>query len=65
MNITENRYLIDEILKLAHNKSTGTPNQLSDSVGLSVRSLYRIIESIKDQGIPIRYSRSLRSYIVE
>ena len=56
MNITENRYLIDEILNLAHNKSTGTLNKLFDSVGLSVRSLYRIIESRKDPLIPFRNS---------
>ncbi|WP_101311259.1 HTH domain-containing protein [Labilibaculum manganireducens] len=65
MNITQNKELMERVMLLAKNKSTGTPNELSDKLGVSERNLYRILDSIKDLGIAISYSRTLQSYILE
>ncbi|WP_421921043.1 hypothetical protein [Marinifilum sp.] len=65
MNITENEFLKKQILKLAENKSTGCPKELAGLLGISERNLFRLIESIKDEDFNIRYSRVLRTYIIE
>ena len=65
MNITQNQELIDKIKNLAKYKATGTPKQLADSLGISERNLYRIIDCIRDSGTTIAYSRTLRTYILE
>ncbi|MCY1634600.1 hypothetical protein [Marinifilum sp. D737] len=65
MNITENKEVKKKVIKLAAHKSTGRPKELDDMLGFCERNLYRIIEAIKDEGINIRYSRPLKSYIID
>ncbi|MDM8160355.1 hypothetical protein QUH73_11070 [Labilibaculum sp. K2S] len=65
MNITQNTELIERVIELSENKSTGSPSVLSDKLGVSQRNLYRILDCIKDSGIAISYSRTLQSYILE
>jgi biotin operon repressor len=65
MNITENTYLKEEIIKLADRKSTGSPNKLADMLDISERSLYRLLEAMRDEGINIRFSRPLKTYIID
>lgn len=65
MNITENKEIKKKLIKLANHKSTGRPKELADMLSVCERNLYRIIEAIKDEGIKIRYSRTLKTYIIE
>ncbi|MDQ2179397.1 hypothetical protein [Marinifilum sp. D714] len=65
MNITENKEVKRKLIKLAIHKSTGRPKELADILSVCERNLYRIIEAIKDEGINIRYSRPLKSYIID
>lgn len=65
MNITQNQELIERVIKLADRKATGTPYELSYKLGVSQRNLYRILDCIKDLGMPITYSRMLKTYILE
>lgn len=65
MNISQNQELIERVIKLAEKKATGTPCQLSDKLGISVRSLYRILDFINDSDRSVSYSRTLQSYILE
>lgn len=49
---------------LIRSKSTGTPKELAEKLGISERWLYEILNELKhDFDCPIRYSRSRRSYV--
>jgi DNA-binding IclR family transcriptional regulator len=53
------------ILKLVHSKSTGTPSDLAEKLGISIRSVKRFIHELREAGYLIRYCRSSCSYISE
>ena len=65
MNITENEKLKKQILRMAKGKSTGSPKELAYLLGVSERNLFRLIESIKDESINIKYSRVLNTYTLD
>ncbi|MCE1198103.1 MAG: hypothetical protein LWW85_03970 [Marinilabiliales bacterium] len=41
---------------------TGTPSEFADRLGISTSHLFRCIQSMKELGMEIGYSRSLKSY---
>jgi predicted DNA-binding transcriptional regulator YafY len=41
---------------LIRTKATGTPKNFAERLHLSERQLYRLIEELKDLGLPIYYS---------
>lgn len=47
---------------LIRQKATGSPDELANRLHLSKRQLFRIIETLKDYGAPIDYSRSLKTF---
>ena len=55
------------LLMLIHfhieHKSTGTPREFAHRLKLSERSMYRVLEELRDIGINIQYSRVRCSYI--
>jgi biotin operon repressor len=53
------------ILKLANLKSTGSPDELANRLGISERSVKRIISEIREDGQMIRYSPLRGSYVTE
>lgn len=53
------------ILKLADLKSTGSPDDLAFRLGISKRSVKRIIGEIREDGQSIRYCPLRRSYVTE
>jgi biotin operon repressor len=53
------------ILKLADLKSTGSPDELAFRLGISKRSVKRIVSEIRENGQNIRYSPLRRSYVTE
>ncbi|MFA8433913.1 MAG: HTH domain-containing protein [Marinifilaceae bacterium] len=64
MNIFEDFEKLERIKKLASLKATGTPKELAFKIGVSERTLYRMIDYLRDYGNDIFYSRSLRTYIL-
>lgn len=60
-------YLIYEerlnyIIYLAKRQQTGTPNDLADKLGVSKRTIKRMVENIRCKGIKIEYCRIINSY---
>lgn len=51
------------ILKLVNSKSTGTPAELAEKLGISIRSAKRFIQELRDSGHIIHYCRTRGSYI--
>lgn len=43
-------------------ENTGTPKELAGHMNISVRSLYKLIEYLKDLKAPIRYDRVCSTY---
>lgn len=62
MDFIKKLKLIERIDGLISRKSTGTPAELSQKIGVSERTLYNIIKIMKQLGAPIFYSSSRMSY---
>ena len=53
------------ILKLADSKSTGSPDHLAFLLGISPRSVKRIVSEIREEGQEIRFCPIRGSYVTE
>lgn len=53
---------LKRIHQLIKAEKTGNPQQFARMLSVSESRLYRIIESLKDEGAPIDYSRSAQTY---
>lgn len=49
--------------KLIHLETTGSPHQLADKINIKERQMYHYINSLKDLGAKIKFSRSKNSYV--
>jgi predicted DNA-binding transcriptional regulator YafY len=47
---------------LIHLKSTGTPSDCAQKIGISERSLYDYLKILKEMGAPIKFSRMRGTY---
>lgn len=65
MNITQNNKLVERVKDLAVKKATGTPKQLADKLNVSERSIYRIIQYLRDCGTKLNYCRARQTYVLE
>jgi len=54
---------LDQIHLHIEHKSTGCPRQFARRLNVSIRSLNRIIEELKDQEVHIVYSRKRNAYV--
>jgi len=54
--------LIEQIDQRIRLKATGTPDEFAQKLGVSKRTIYRIIESLKEIGCPIYYDRYKETY---
>lgn len=54
--------LIERVDKLISTKSTGSPKQFADKLGLSLSSWHNVRMEMQKRGAPIEYSKILRSY---
>ncbi len=53
------------LLELIEKEKTGTPENLARKLGISVRTLYRIIEELNsNNSFVIQYSSEKKSYII-
>lgn len=63
MDLYSQIYQLDQIDLHIEYKSTGSPKQFARRLNLSVRSLNRIIEVLKDHEVNIVFSRKRNSYV--
>jgi ribosomal protein S25 len=63
MNGTDRARVRHRIIRLVKLKSTGTPSQLAEKLGISVRSVKRIIRELKEEGEVTRYDHHRMSYV--
>lgn len=57
--------LLQRLIRLDHliqYKSTGTPSDCAQKIGISERSLYDYLKILKEMGAPVRFSRGRRTY---
>ena len=52
----------EHLKELIRTESTGTPRQLSQKLGTSVSTIYRMIKALKNMGEPILYSKIRETY---
>lgn len=64
MKFYEYQEKLNRIQDLASRNSTGSPKQLSITIEVSERTLYRLVQSLKDQGVPIEYCRKTNTYLL-
>jgi predicted DNA-binding transcriptional regulator YafY len=50
---------------LIRQKSTGTPIELAQKMGLSVSLVYRYLNTLKEFGAPVRWCAYTRSYVYD
>ncbi len=55
--------ILKHIDALIRKQATGTPEELGEKVNRKPSSVHRFIRILKSWGAPIRYSRTLRSYV--
>ncbi|HEV3250551.1 MAG TPA: HTH domain-containing protein [Puia sp.] len=59
------KHLLHRLLRLdflIHHKSTGTPADCAQKIGISERSLYDYLRILREMGAPVRFSRGRRTY---
>lgn len=62
MKIFEDINLLERINQLIRLKATGTPLELGKKLNLSERQVRRIIEDLRDKGLPIEYCKQRCTY---
>lgn len=53
---------LDRLDRLVRTRATGTPGELAKRLGISRRSVFNLLESLKDLGAEIDYCKSDRCY---
>lgn len=62
MNLLDKIRLIERVDALINRKSTGSPQHLAQRLNVSERNIYNIINTMKDLGAPIYFSKERKSY---
>lgn len=65
MSLHQHAEIIERIHVLVLRKGTGTPGELSHRLGISVRTLYRILAELREEGAFIKYDAVRGSYVYE
>lgn|SRR5688572_25290676 len=63
MSLIDHIYLLQRVHDRIAHKSTGTPKEFADRLGISERKLYRILEELRDLGAIITFNSDRLSYI--
>ena len=56
---------LETIKYLSQHKRTGTLEQLSEKLNVSERTARRMVQQLRDQGLPIKYNRYRYTYEVK
>ena len=65
MNITDTKDVIERIDRLVRLRATGTPRELALRLNLSERTIFRILNQMKEIGCPIYFNKASGSYCYE
>lgn len=65
MKLEQDKERLDRVVKLARKKATGRHCELAEKLGISERSVYRIIGALKDSGVKIRYCKTIKSFVID
>ena len=65
MTLIERIRMIERTDGLVRRRATGSPNQLAERLGISVRSVYNLIDQMKEMGAPIQYCKNTSTYCYE
>lgn len=64
MKFYEYQEKLTRIQELAKRNATGCPKELAEKMNVSERTLFRLVQNIKDQGIQIEYCRKINTYFI-
>lgn len=64
MKFNEYQEKLGRIKELAKRNATGSPKELAQRMNVSERTLFRLVQNIKEQGVPIEYSRKINTYYI-
>ncbi len=62
MNFIQQIERLQRLIKLIEQENTGTPDELASRLHLSKRQLHNQLESLKNLGANIEYSKKVNSY---
>ena len=62
MKLLEQVKRINRLHEMIKYRRTGTPQQLAKRLNLSTSMVYKLMEELKLQDVPIEYSRQLETY---
>ncbi len=62
MKTIKNLERLQQLNELVKQENTGTPKELADKLGISERSVYNLVEFLKDWDAPICYCRKQKTY---
>jgi predicted DNA-binding transcriptional regulator YafY len=65
MKFYEYQAKLDRIRELARTNATGSPKELARRIEVSERTLYRLVQNMRDQGIPLEYCRRTSTYYLD
>lgn len=65
MKITNQLQRIRKMNERIKSENTGSPKEFAEDLGISESHFYRCIEELQEMGIPIKYSRSRRTYFYD
>lgn len=65
MNVISKIKLIERADGLIRRKATGSPDDLSDRLGISTRNIFNLINLMKEMGAPIYFCKNRNSYCYE
>ena len=63
MGLLEKLQLLERIHGYIARKGTGPPRIFARKIGISERSLYRILAELKENGIDIQYDKVRETYV--
>lgn len=65
MGIIHTKNYLDRIDQLIRLKATGTPKELASKLKITERTIFRIINQLKELGCPIYFNKESGSYCYE
>lgn len=63
MNLQTHVILLNRIHSQIQHRRTGPPEVFAEKLGLSERSLYRMVRMLRDQGVHMEYIEIRQSYM--
>ncbi len=62
LSIFEDLFLLQRIDHLIRTRGTGTPKDLSNRLEISECSVYRMIDKLRNMGLPVLYDKKAQTY---